>query len=75
MLTGSNAFSVRGSYHKNPLKEKLLTLQEKHYDLCHVNNQDSFSFDELSKLEHEIKHVEYLIWCEEYEQDRKRIWK
>jgi hypothetical protein len=77
MLTGSNALAMRGTKSKvSELKEKLQELKVNFWNDYkeQIDNTGEFKGD-IVKFEKEVEKMEYKIWCEEYEDNRRRNWK
>ncbi len=75
MLTGSNAFSARGSHSKarNELIDKIEAAKIKFWEYM---EKVDYAYDKKAlKLEKEIEVAEYNMYCSEYEDNRKRNWK
>lgn len=75
MLTGSNAFAMRGSRRKEIelLNEAIQKAKLKFWDYM---KSIEWIYDEKAiKLEKQIEIAEYNLYCYEYEDNRRRNWK
>ena len=75
MITGSNAFAMRGSRSKamEYLRDKVEEARSTYWDYLKENE---FAHDEKAmKLKSEHERAEYELYCEEYEENRSRNWK
>lgn len=57
------------------LEAKLDAAKEAFTQYARVEDETTFSFNELNRLEAEVKHAEYLLYCEQYEDNRRRNWR
>jgi hypothetical protein len=73
-MTGENFKSLNRSGNTD-LKNKLCAAKEKFTQHIKKCGEENWSSDLLNALESNIEKIEYEVWCEEYEDNRRRNWR
>ena len=75
-LTGENFIRINRTSKANELQEKIIELQNERAELQNINIIREYGFDEEKheQLTKRIERLEYLKYCCEYEDNRKRNW-
>lgn len=74
MLTGSNAFSLRGADKtRENLKNSIEEAKNKFHE--YIKSIEWIYNKKAIKLEKDIEIAEYNLYCYEYEDNRRRNWK
>ena len=66
---------MRMSRKPSKLVEKLETAKFAFTKYAKQSDSEEWSWDELRRLESQVKNLEHAVWCEEYEDKQRRNWK
>lgn len=75
-MTGENFMRLNRNSKKSELQEKIYTLKNECAELENINTirEQGFDSEKHDKLIKQIERLEYLIYCIEYEDNRRRNW-
>ncbi len=76
-MTGENFLRINRKSKASELQEKINELHEECAKLQNINTIREYGFDseKHKKLIKRIERLEYLKYCSEYEDNRRRNWK